>query len=94
MRIEQLDVARENLITAEAARKQAEENERMTTIQYREQLVIFLEVLNAQVLLSQSRVDYYDALYGFKLAWADLERAVGGPFPEDLAAPGALRTQK
>jgi outer membrane protein len=77
---EQLGVARENLSTAEAALKQAEENERMTTIQYREQLVIFLEVLNAQVLLSRSRVDYYEALYGFKLAWADLERAVGGPF--------------
>jgi outer membrane protein len=83
---EQLEVARENLRTAEAARKQAEENERMTTIQYREQLVIFLEVLNAQVLLSQSRVDYYDALYGFKLAWADLERAVGGSI-EDNASP-------
>jgi outer membrane protein len=77
---EQLGVARENLNTAQAALKQAEENERMTTVQYREQLVIFLEVLNAQVLLSQSRVDYYEALYGFKLAWADLERAVGGPF--------------
>lgn len=82
---EQLEVARENLRTAETGRKQAEENERMTTIQYREQLVIFLEVLNAQVLLSQSRVEYYDALYGFKLAWADLERAVGGPFMGDTA---------
>lgn len=80
---EQLGVARENLKTAQAALKQAEENERMTTVQYREQLVIFLEVLNAQVLLSQSRVDYYDALYGFKLAWADLERAVGGPFVDE-----------
>jgi outer membrane protein len=79
---EQLAVARENLKTAEAALKQAEENDRMTTIQYREQLVIFLEVLNAQVLLSQSRVNYYDALYGFKLAWADLERAIGGPVPD------------
>lgn len=79
---EQLGVARENLNTARAALKQAEENQRMTSIQYREQLVIFLEVLNAQVLLSQSRVDYYEALYGFKLAWADLERAVGGPFNE------------
>jgi outer membrane protein TolC len=82
---EQLGVARENLKTAEAALKQAEENERMTTIQYREQLVIFLEVLNAQVLLSQSRVDYYDALYGFKLAWADLERAVGGPIESNAS---------
>ena len=65
----------------------------MTTIQYREQLVIFLEVLNAQVLLSQSRVDYYEALYGFKLAWADLERAVGGPFPDDAAPPKTPKAQ-
>lgn len=91
---EQLGVARENLNTAQAALKQAEENERMTTIQYREQLVIFLEVLNAQVLLSQSRVDYYDALYGFKLAWADLERAVGGPFLDDVAPPSVPKKQK
>ncbi len=66
----------------------------MTTIQYREQLVIFLEVLNAQVLLSQSRVDYYEALYGFKLAWADLERAVGGPFLEDTLPQNARKTGK
>jgi len=50
--------------------------------------------LNAQVLLSQSRVDYYDALYGFKLAWADLERSVGGPFLDDVAPPGAPRKQQ
>ena len=59
--------------------RQAEENDRMTTIQYREQLVIFLEVLNAQLLRAQSQVNYYEALYGFKLAWSDLERAIGGP---------------
>jgi len=91
---EQLDVARENLRTAEAARKQAEENERMTTIQYREQLVIFLEVLNAQVLLSQSRVDYYDALYGFTLAWADLERAVGGPIEDNISPQSSPSAQR
>jgi outer membrane protein len=90
---EQLEVARENLKTAEAALKQAEENERMTTIQYREQLVIFLEVLNAQVLLSQSRVDYYDALYGFKLAWADLERSVGGAIEGDASPRPAAATK-
>ncbi len=84
---EQLAVARENLNTAQAALRQAEENDRMTTIQYREQLVIFLEVLNAQVLLSQSRVNYYDALYGFKLAWAELERAIGGPVPKGVGMP-------
>jgi outer membrane protein len=91
---EQLKVSIENLRTANAARKQAEENERMTTIQYKEQLVIFLEVLNAQVLLSQARVDYYQALYGFKLAWADLERAVGGPIGEKDLTPDGPRTKR
>lgn len=76
---EQLKVAGANIETAEAALKQAEENERMTTLQYKEQLVIFLEVLNAQVFVAQSRADYYQALYGYQTAWADLERAVGGP---------------
>ncbi len=79
---EQLKVARANIETAYTALTQAEENERMTTIQYKEQMVIFLEVLNAQVFVSQSRVDYYEALYGYQIAKADLERATGGPVPE------------
>ena len=78
---EQLGVARANIETAKTALSQAEENERMVTLQYKEQLVIFLEVLNAQVFLLQSRVDYYEALYGYQLAMADLERAIGGPVP-------------
>jgi outer membrane protein TolC len=77
---EQLSVARANIETAKTALVQAEENERMVTLQYKEQLVIFLEVLNAQVFLLQSRVDYYEALYGYQLAMSDLERAVGGSF--------------
>jgi outer membrane protein TolC len=81
---EQLQVARANIDTAQAALKQAEENQRMTTLQYREQLVIFLEVLNAQVFVAQTKADYYQALYGYQLAWADLERAVGGPVSGDM----------
>lgn len=79
---EQLQVARMDMEASETALRQAEENERMTSMQYREQLVIFLEVLNAQVFLSQSRVDYHQARYGYHLALADLERAIGGPLPE------------
>jgi len=45
---EQLKVAKADMEASEVALKQAEENERMTSIQYREQLVIFLEVLNAR----------------------------------------------
>ncbi len=84
---EQLQVARANIETARAALKQAEENERMTTLQYKEQLVIFLEVLNAQVFLAQTQADYYQALYGYRIAWADLERAVGGPLSDADVKP-------
>jgi outer membrane protein TolC len=76
---EQLKVAKANIDTARAAVQQAEENDRITTLQYKEQVVIFLEVLNAQVFLAQTRVDFYQALYGYEIAKAELERAIGGP---------------
>jgi outer membrane protein len=76
---EQLQVARTNLATARVAVKQAEENLRITTLQYEEQIVISTEVLDAEVYLTQARTNYYHALYGYQLAWADLERAVGEP---------------
>lgn len=74
---EQLQVAARNLATARVAVKQAEENLRMTTLQYQQQVVISSEVLDAQVFLSQARTNHYQALYGYQLAWVDLERAVG-----------------
>jgi outer membrane protein len=74
---EQLQVAKTNLATARVAVKQAEENLRITTLQYQEQIVISTEVLDAEVYLTQARTNYYQALYGYQLAWADLERAVG-----------------
>lgn len=77
---EQLKVAKANIDTSRVALKQAEENERMTTLQYKEQLVIFLEVLNAQVFVAQTRADFYQAIYGYEIAKAELERAAGGPF--------------
>jgi len=76
---EKIQLAKVNIHTSEVAMRQAEENERMTSLQYKNQLVIFLEVLNAQIFLLQSRVNYYQALYGYELAWSDLERAIGGP---------------
>ncbi len=74
---EQLKVAKANIETTRVALEQAEENERITTIQYKEQMVIFLEVLNAQVFLAQSRADYYQSLYGYEIAKAELDRATG-----------------
>lgn len=74
---EQLKVARANIETTRTAVAQAEENDRITTLQYKEQMVIFLEVLNAQVFLAQTRADFYQALYGCEIAKAELERAIG-----------------
>jgi outer membrane protein TolC len=75
---EQLKVAKANIDTARSAVQQAEENDRITTLQYKEQVVIFLEVLNAQVFTAQTRADFYQALYGYEIAKAELERAIGG----------------
>lgn len=75
--VEQLRVAEANIETTRVALKQAEENERITTLQYKEQVVIFLEVLNAQVFVAQTRADFYQALYGYAIAMAELERAIG-----------------
>ena len=76
---EQLKVAKANIDTSRVAVQQAEENDRITTLQYKEQVVIFLEVLNAQVFLAQTRADFYQSLYGYEIAKAELERAIGGP---------------
>lgn len=77
----QLQVARSNLKTAQVAVKQAEENRRITLSQYREQVIIFSEVLDAEVYLAQARTNHLQALYGYQLAWVALERALGGPVP-------------
>jgi outer membrane protein TolC len=76
---EQVKVAKANIDTMRVAVKQAEENDRITTIQYKEHVAIFLEVLNAQVFLAQTRADFYQAVYGYEIATAELERAIGGP---------------
>jgi outer membrane protein len=75
---EQLQVSQANLETARVAVEQAKENQRMTLAQYQQQVVVFSEVLDAQVYLTQAQANYFQSLYGCQLAWADLERAVGG----------------
>ena len=77
--LEQLEVAKANIETSRTAVRQAEENDRITTLQYKEQVAIFLEVLNSQVFLAQSRADFYQSVYGYEIAKAELERAIGGP---------------
>jgi len=66
-----------NIKTVELAIEQAKENFRINTEQYKEQIATQTEVLIAQVLLSRTRTNYFNALYDFEIAKAALYRAMG-----------------
>ncbi|MFO8085227.1 MAG: TolC family protein [Desulfobacterales bacterium] len=67
-----------NIKAVEVAIKQAEENFRIFTEQYKEQMATQTDVLIAQTLLSRTRINYYNALYEYEIAKAGLYRAMGG----------------
>jgi outer membrane protein TolC len=72
-----LRLARVNTRTAEAAVDQAEENYRMTNLQYKQQMANSTTLLDAATFLERSRNNYYDSLYGYLMARAELDRALG-----------------
>jgi outer membrane protein len=72
-----LQVAGNNIGTANLGLEQARENWRITDLQYRNQVATSTEVLDSRSLLSQAESNYYRALYGYRIALAQLERAVG-----------------
>ena len=72
-----LEEARKNIPTTKMAVRQAEENVRVSAERYKAQVTTITEVLDAQTRLSQTRLNYYQALYGHNLARARLERAIG-----------------
>ncbi|MBW1768193.1 MAG: TolC family protein [Deltaproteobacteria bacterium] len=72
-----LDEADKNIPTTTKAVEQAEENLRVSEERYKAQVTTMNEVLDAQSLLTQARVNYYRALYGHNLAKARLRRAIG-----------------
>lgn len=63
--------------TAKQAIGQAEENFRINTERYREQVGTSTEVIDAQTLLTKAKADYYNALGDFNISRARLERAMG-----------------
>ena len=66
-----------NLPVTQTAIEQAEENHRMSVERYKEQVTTNTEVLDAQTLLSQAKDNYYDALYRYNIALAQLRVAMG-----------------
>lgn len=75
--LEELNTAGDNISTSQAALNQAKENYRITNLQYGQQLVTSTEVLDAQTYLTQSELNYYNALYGYEISRAKLERSIG-----------------
>ena len=74
---EKLRVATRNITTAVTALKQAKENFRITNLQYQQNVTTSTEVLDARTFLTQAEVSYFDALYGYMVAEAELVRAIG-----------------
>ena len=56
---------------------QAEENFRINTERYREQVGTSTDVIDAQTLLTRARADHFNALGDFNISRARLERAMG-----------------
>ena len=69
--------AQERISVTEAAIRQSEENLRINRERYQERVGIASEVLDAQTLVTQSKSDYYRALYDYQTATARLQNARG-----------------
>ncbi|MBN1104836.1 MAG: TolC family protein [Deltaproteobacteria bacterium] len=73
----ELDQTEKNIPTTKKAVEQAEENLRVNQERYKAQVTTMTEVLDAQTLLTQARVNYYTALIEHQVAKARLQRAMG-----------------
>lgn len=71
------NLAQEQIAVAEAAIRQSEENLRINKERYKERVGIASEVLDAQTLVTQTKTDYYRALYDYRTATARLQNALG-----------------
>jgi len=72
-----LDSAEKNIPTTRKAVEQGEENLRVSQERYKAQVATSTEVLDAQTLLTEARMNYYTALYVHNMARAHLQRALG-----------------
>ena len=72
-----LEQAAKRIKVAEKAIEHARENYRINQAQYQAQLTTSTDVLDAQTLLSEAMTNYYDALYGYQLALAAIDKSKG-----------------
>lgn len=79
-----LHEAEKQIHVAKKTTEQAEENFRINTERYREQVGTSTDVIDAQTLLTKARADHDNALGDYSISRAKLERAMG------VAAPGGV----
>jgi outer membrane protein TolC len=72
-----LITAYKNIKTAKLSVKQAEENLKITNLQYIQETTTSTEVLDAETYLKHAELNYYDSLYGYDIYLARLQRAIG-----------------
>lgn len=84
--------AESTITNTKAAVAQAEENLRIASLRYNAGVGTNIDVLDADLKLSQARNDYVNALYAYNLNVATLEKAMGTPV--DLAVGEGLATVK
>jgi outer membrane protein len=72
--------AEKHIFVAEKAIEQAEENFRINSERYKEQVATSTDVIDAQTLLTKTKSDYYNALSDYNIALGTLERAMGIPY--------------
>ena len=71
------DTARETIEVARAAVRQAEESLRITRNRYTAGLATMTDLLRAEQAAGHSRTDYWQAVCGYRTAYASLELAMG-----------------
>ncbi len=74
---QRLGVSEKNIQTARDALVQAKENFRITNLQYRDGITTSTEVLDARTFLTQAEMNHHNTIYGYRIAEAELKRAVG-----------------
>lgn len=72
-----LEQAAKRIKVSEKAIEHARENYRINQAQYQAQLATSTDVLDAQTLLNEAMTNYYDALYGYQLALAAIDKSKG-----------------
>ena len=70
-------VAKERIAVTETSIKQGEENLRINKDRYQEQVGTATDVIDAQTLLTQTRTEYFQAIFDYEMAMARIKRARG-----------------